>query len=486
VRAWLPTAATLAAALAAAALLRAWIAARPPLPAVRAPTAEGSLAEAYRAGLSATPSAVRAGTVDLSGVFRAFPGAPAPRPSADWPCFRGPRRDNIAPDDPALAVAWPTNGPPVLWTTAMGEGHAAAAVRAGRVYVLDYDEARGGDRLRCLDLATGDPVWERFYAIRHKRNHGISRTIPAVSDDGIVTVGPQCHVLCVAAADGAFRWGMDLVRQYDMKDAPLWYTGQCPLLDNGEVVLAPGSKALMIGVEVASGRVKWETPNPDQWRMSHASIMTMTVDGLRQFVYPAAGGVAGVAADGPERGRLLWTTTAFAPSVVAPSAVPLPDGRFFLTAGYGAGGAMLRVARSNGAWRADVLFRTDRRTFACEQQTPVLRDGLLYGVLPADAGDHRGEFVCLAPDGARRWTSGAENRFGLGPFLGVGPQRFLLLSDKGVLTFAQADAGGFRVLARADVMGGQGRDAWGPLALVDGRLLLRDLTRMWCLDLRAK
>jgi outer membrane protein assembly factor BamB len=30
-----------------------------------------------------------------------------------------------------------------------------------------------------------------------------------------------------------------------------------------------------------------------------------------------------------------------------------------------------------------------------------------------------------------------------------------------------------------------GFDAWGPMALVGGRLVLRDMTRMTCLDLKA-
>ena len=32
----------------------------------------------------------------------------------------------------------------------------------------------------------------------------------------------------------------------------------------------------------------------------------------------------------------------------------------------------------------------------------------------------------------------------------------------------------------------EGVDAWGPMALVHGRLILRDLTRMVCIDLRAQ
>ncbi|GAG51327.1 unnamed protein product, partial [marine sediment metagenome] len=43
---------------------------------------------------------------------------------------------------------------------------------------------------------------------------------------------------------------------------------------------------------------------------------------------------------------------------------------------------------------------------------------------------------------------------------------------------------GYVPLAQAKVLE-DGHEAWGPLALAGGRLILRDLTRMVCLDLRA-
>lgn len=470
----LPWFVTLLAALTAVLTLRAWLLHVPPAPEVRQPACEGSLAEARLIRSNAV--------VNLSGKFCAFPGVPV-SPSSAWPGFRGPQRENFAALDGHLLETWPTNGPPVLWRRDLGEGHAAPAIRDGRVYLLDYDEAREGDVLRCFALDSGREIWQRWYAVKTKRNHGISRTIPAVDETCVVSLGPQCHVLCVTATNGAFRWGMDLCERYSTK-VPLWWAGQCPLLDAGEAVLAPAGRALLIGVDAATGKVNWETPNPANWEMSHSSVMILTAEGVRQFVYAAAGGIAGVAADGPQRGQLLWHTKVFAPSVVAPSPVPLPDGRFFMTAGYGAGGAMFRVSRSNDQWQAILLFQTDRRVFGCEQQTPVFRDGRLYTVLPNDAGDHRQEFACMTLDGQLLWTSGRENRFGLGPFLAVG-NRFLLLDDTARLSLLAVDESGYRLLARADILAGTGRDAWGPMAFVDGRLLLRDSKRLVCLDLRG-
>ena len=474
-RRWIPWMVTGAAALTAALLLRAWLVHVPPMPAARGPTREGSLAESR---------AVRSNAVvNLAGKFHETPGV-AVAPSSCWPGFRGPRRENQTVVDGPLLESWPAGGPPVLWRMDLGEGHAAPAVCNGRFYLLDYDEAREGDVLRCFALDSGREVWQRFYQVKTKRNHGISRTIPAVDGACVVSMGPQCHVLCVAATNGAFLWGKNLVDLYGTK-VPLWWAGQCPLLDAGEAVLAPAGRALLIGVDAATGRVNWETPNPENWEMSHSSVMILTADGVRQFIYAAVGGIAGVAADGPQRGRLLWHTKVFAPSVVAPSPVPLPDGRFFMTAGYGFGGAMFRVSRSNDQWQAELLFKTDRRVFGCEQQTPIFRDGLLYTVLPNDAGDHRQEFACMDLDGHVRWTSGSDNRFGLGPYLAVG-NRFILLDDTAKLSLMSVDAGGCHLLARTDIFGATGRDAWGPMVFVDGRLLLRDSKRMVCLDLRGK
>lgn len=467
-------------ALAALVALIDWLRVTPPPP-PRLPSAQGSLAEARLARRPPDPAA------SLEGLLTRFDAIPG-ESRASWPGFRGPRRDNIADLAAPLAEHWPDSGPPILWRLTLGEGHAAAAVREGRVYLLDYDETRGGDLLRCLSLRDGRDLWQRFYPVRTKRNHGISRTIPALDGDFLVTLGPQCQVLCVDAGDGAFRWGIDLVARYGTQ-VPLWYAGQCPLLDNGVAVLAPaGDKVLLTGIELATGRTLWETPNPGGWQMSHASVMAATFHGVRQYLYSAIGGIAGVAADGPERGSLLWQSRDFAPSVVAPSPVPLPDNRFLQTAGYGAGSVLFEVSRgSNGtAWAATPRARFDRRLFACEQQTPICRDGLLYGVLPSDAGDHRQELVCFDPvSGSLRWSSGARDRFGLGPFLALGPELVALLDDRGALTLARANASGYNRLARATLLA-DGRDAWGPLAFVDGLLLLRDSTRLICVDLRRQ
>lgn len=421
--------------------------------------------------------------VRIGTIFESGPGRASALPGL-WPAFRGADFSNVAPAPAApLATAWPTNGPRVLWSVDLGEGYAAPAVRNGRVYVLDYDEARRADMLRCLSLDDGREIWRRGYGVLLKRNHGISRTIPAVADRYVVTIGPRGQAMCVEADSGRYLWGIDMQRRFGTR-VPDWYTGQCPLIDGDTVVLAPcGTNFLMLGVDLASGRSVWETPAPGAWRMSHSSIAPATIAGRRMYVYAAVGGMAGVAADGTDRGRILWQTAEWRPSVIAPAPVIMPDGRIFVTAGYGAGSMVFQVTREGDAFKAAVLRAFNPRGgLACEQHTPVFYRGRLFGVLPKDAGPNRSQFVCADADGTLLWTSGPDVRFGLGPFMVAG-DRFLILDDNGVLTMAQASTERFIPMARARVLAGT--DSWGPLALAGTRLLLRDSKRMICLELGA-
>ncbi len=79
------------------------------------------------------------------GKLTTFEAAAATLPGA-WPRFRGERFDGIAEPGVPLARQWPAAGPEVLWSIELGEGHAGAAVRDGRVFVLDYDRDGLGRR----------------------------------------------------------------------------------------------------------------------------------------------------------------------------------------------------------------------------------------------------------------------------------------------------------------------------------------------------
>ncbi|MDD2709815.1 MAG: PQQ-binding-like beta-propeller repeat protein [Verrucomicrobiae bacterium] len=410
--------------------------------------------------------------VDLSGVLTPGNGNAMPV-EGGWPGFRG-GRGGVSGEGTVLARSWGENGPPVLWSKSMGEGYAGAAVWKGRVYVMDYDQPAQRDVLRCLSLADGQEIWSRSYPNKVKRNHGMSRTVPAVNDEWVVALGPKCHVTCSHAVTGAHGWGLDLVRQFKTKTPP-WYAGQCPLIDGGNVILAPGGgDVLMMAVELAAGREIWRTPNPRGWQMTHSSVAVVEYEGEKMYVYCASDGVAGVSA---ADGRILWDTTEWKVSIATvPSPVPCGEGRIFFSGGYDSGSLMMQLSRKEGKYEAAPLYRLDAAVFGATMQTPIFFGGCLYGVAPD------GRMVCLGLDGRRKWDSGT-SRFGSGPFL-IADGLILALNDTGILSAMEARADAFKLVAQKRIL--NGHDAWGPLAISGGLLLARDLTTLVCVDLREK
>jgi outer membrane protein assembly factor BamB len=463
-------AAVLATAGAAAALV--WLTTIDPTPALaeRRPGMDG--------GGAATASTEN---VIIGEIFQSFDGSPG-GPAGVWPGFRGVGRDNVVPVSAPFSARWGTSGPAVLWSVALGEGHAGPAVADGRVFLLDYDEEERADVLRCFSLGDGRELWRRGYHVRIKRNHGFSRTVPAVAGGVVVTLGPRGHVMAVDAEAGDLLWALDLEQEYGT-EIPLWYTGQCPLIDQDVVILAPAGAALLVGLDARTGDVLWSVPNPDRWGMSHTSVVPMTLDGRRMYVYSALGGMVAVEADGEDRGRVLWTTTLWTQSVLAPTPLVLPGGRLFVTAGYGAGSMLLQVAAAGDGYSVTEVARfSPAEALASEQQTPILFEGRVFGIQPKDAGALRNQLVCYRADDVTRpvWSSGPTHRFGLGPYLVVG-DRLVILDDDGTLTLAEATSDGYRQLAQARVF--EAVDAWAPMALVGNRLLLRDLRSLLCLEI---
>ncbi len=400
-----------------------------------------------------------------------------------WTRFRGADFDNISKAKTKLKNSWQAGEPRILWSVELGEGHAGAAIYDGKVYVLDYIEGNREDALRCFSLETGEELWQRSYQVNLKRNHGMSRTVPAVDEKYILTMGPKCHVMCVERESGNLVWGLDLVEKYQT-EVPFWYTGQCPLIDGNKAILAPGNGALMIAVDMATGQVLWETANPNGWKMSHSSVMPATLFGKKMYVYSAVGGVFGVSAEGTDEGKLLWESSAWNHSVVAPSPVILPDGKVFLTAGYGAGSMMIQLKKEGDSFRTEVLDEyLPKDGLACEQQTPVVWNGYLLGILPKDAGAMRNQMVCVHPDNTKKivWASGKETRFGLGPYM-IADNKMYILSDDGTLTMIKPDTGKYQQLGQTKLF--DGHDAWAPLAVADGKMVLRDAKNMYCIDLK--
>ena len=393
----------------------------------------------------------------------------------DWPQFRGPNRDNISTET-GLLRAWPAGGPQVLWKTSVAEGYAGAAIKGGTLFINDYDMTKKAHWVRAISMTTGKDVWGWSYPVDIRPNHGITRTVPAVGARLVFSLDPKCRLHALDAATGKLVWQKDLLREYKAV-IPGWYAGQNPLLDGTRLIIATGGDALIVAFDQATGKELWRAKNSKNEPMSHSSVMPATIGGVRQFLYLTMANLYGVAADD---GAVLWSAP-FAARMAAPvSPLAVGDGRVFVTSGYDAGTTMYQVAKGASGFTVKKLYDLTSAEFNSEVHTPILFQNHLFAV----GSKQRGRFTCLTLDGKVVWQSPIDSTetartFELGGFLYADGLFFLLDGRSGVLRLVEATTKQYTELASAQILAGG--DVWGPLALSDGKLIIRDMAQMFCL-----
>lgn len=85
--------------------------------------------------------------------------------AADWPDWRGPRRDGTSTEK-NLPAKWSPSGENLAWKAPFG-GRSAPIVMGDRVYVLNTSGAGPTlrERLMCLNADTGKVLWEHAYNV---------------------------------------------------------------------------------------------------------------------------------------------------------------------------------------------------------------------------------------------------------------------------------------------------------------------------------
>jgi len=398
--------------------------------------------------------------------------------AADWPGFRGPARDGMSAET-GLYRTWPAGGPKVLWKTTVADGYAGAAIRDGVVYVNDYDMAKKAHLVRAISLATGKDVWQFPAPVDIRPNHGISRTVPSVTAKLVFSLDPKCRFFVLDAKSGKLVWQKNLVQEYKAT-IPGWYAGQNPLLDGDRVVLATGGDALAVAFDQATGKEIWRTPNTGKDVMSHASLMPATIGGVKQYLYLTMNKVVGIAA---ADGALLWQIPFATKMAACPSPLSIGDGRVFITSGYEAGSMMIQVEKGAAGFTAKKLYDLTASQFNSEVHTPILYKNHLFAV----GSKTRGRFTCLGLDGKVVWQSpvasgdaAATKTFELGGFILADGMFFVLDGRTGMLRLLEANTTQYKELASAQILAGE--EVWGPPALSNGKLVIRDLNQMVCLQ----
>ncbi len=399
--------------------------------------------------------------------------------AADWPQYFGPKRDSASAEK-GLLRAWPKEGPKVLWTASIGIGYGGPIVSGGKVYLLDRDD-KVGDSLRCFDFSSGKELWSFAYGAPGRFNHPGSRTTPAVDGGNIYSCGPLGDLYCINTSTRKPVWNKNIWKDFGGGELPMWAITQNPLIYGDLVVVAPQtSQTSVVAYDKMTGEIRWKSPVLSG-AAGYVSPSIVKVGGEDHLVMILAGKGFGRSASGgsvngldPRSGKLLWTYGNWQCGIPVPHAVDAGEGRALITGGYSAGAAMIKIQKkADGSYEVVELFKN--ANFGSHTQPPVLYKGHFYSQYTIN--ERSDGLVCMSMDGQVKWKTGENPEFNKGGYVLADG---LLLSFDGstMLYLIEPDPSGFKPLASAELL--TPGENWAPLALVDGKLLIRDQKNLKC------
>ncbi len=416
----------------------------------------------------------------------------------DWPQYLGPTRNSISPQKGILR-SWPEKGPEVLWTAPVGKGFGGPVVKDGKVYLLDRDD-KLGDNLRCLDFSNGKELWNFAYDAPGTVMFPGSRSVPTVDGDKVYSCGHNGDLYCVDTQTHKPIWNKNVWKDFGGDKLPFWAITQCPLVYGDLLIVASQApQAGVVAYDKLTGDVKWKTPPVGL--ISYASPAIVKVDGKDHVVMITGstnpfqrtssvdelGNVVGIE---PLTGAVLWKFDKWHCHIPVASAVDAGENRVLIAGGYELGALMIKVEKKpDGSYTAAELYRT--KQFGDQTKPPVLYKGHFYAEYGTN--ERRDGMVCMDMDGKILWQTKRSPDFNKGSMILADG---LILASDGArsLYLVEPDPSGFKKLASAELfpeasagsendmaarVGGRNQN-WAPMALADGKLLLRDQTQLKC------
>lgn len=392
----------------------------------------------------------------------------------DWPQYLGPNRNAIS-SETGILRSWPTEGPEVLWTVPLGDGFGGPAVSKGKVYVLDRI-ANKEDILRCLSLATGKEEWNFAYEAPGQVDRPGSRSVPTIEGKYVYICGPFGHVHCIDMETHKAVWSKNIWIDFDGGEVPRWGISQNPLLYGDFVILASQTqKAGVVAYNKLSGSVEWAS-SALPGVPGYVSPTLIKISGEDHLVMISANfGVLGM---DPLTGKRLWSYEGWHCKIPVPNVTEIGGGQIFITGGYQAGSAMIKVTKDQDSFAVEELFTTDE--FGTHVHPAILYKEYLYG--HCSTNETRDGLVCMDLSGKIMWKTGRTPLFDKGGFILVDGLFLSIDGNKGFLYLLEPNPTGFKELAKAKLL--EPGTNWAPLALTDGKLLIRDQKQMKCVVVR--
>jgi outer membrane protein assembly factor BamB len=301
-----------------------------------------------------------------------------------------------------------------------------------------------------------------------------SRTTPTLDGELVYTVGPMGDLYAISTKTQKPVWQKNIWKDFGGEaELPRWAIVQNPLIHGDQLIVAPQtSKAGVVAYDKVTGAIKWQSPalsgttgyvTPSIVKIAGEDHLVMVTASVGRGRTARDGAVVGLE---PRSGKVLWSYGGWQCPIPVPPVVDAGEGRVLITGAYSAGTAMIKVEKKGDTYAVTELFTNP--DFGAHTQPPVLFQNHFYSHYTIN--ERSDGLVAMTMDGKVTWKTDQTPPFVRGGMILA--EGLLIMTDGNTkLYLVEPNPTGFKPISSAVIL--EEGDNWAPLALVDGKLLVR-------------
>lgn len=367
--------------------------------------------------------------------------------------WRGANSSGIYTVD-KLLPQWAAEGPQVLWTfDKLGQGFSSPAFANNKIYINGMVD--GQAVLFVLDQ-NGKELQQFKYGKEFDTSFPGTRSTPTIAGDLAYLLTGNGKLTCLDLKSGNPLWEKDFLTNFDGTNITWGYT-ESVLIDGDKLFCTPGGKTNnVMALNRMTGETIWNCSGLGE-TSAYCTPLLVKLPNLQLLVTHTSDNVLGIDA---ATGKMLWNFGHPNQWAVHPNTPIYHDGGLFVFSGYGQGGEKLKLS-ANGS---SVTKEWEIKSFDSRMGGAVLIDGYLYG-----SGDNGRSWQCIDWKTGEQKYSSTE----VGKGVTIAANKTLIgYSEKGELFIAYANPSAFKVISKTKVTLGS-EQHWAHPVVNNGILYVR-------------